>query len=123
MRPISHAVVLAVSLSASGGTLAQSSEPTRVTELNLVPLPTFEAPDPGSKRSNLNQKELAGQPPPWPILEVSDSGMYLVEFKSKRVWVLDSTVTVDAKASGSVLSPEIMNFSDQDLAGSRGFGE
>jgi len=123
MRGVTLAAASVLALSALGGALAQTAKPTRVTEFNMVPLPTFEAADPGSKRSDLDKAELAGQTLPWPILEVSDSGMYLVEFKSKRVWVLDSTVKVDAKATGSALAPEVMNFSDQDLAGSRGYGD
>jgi len=123
MRGVTLAAAVVLALSVFGGALAQSAKPTRVTDIDLVPLPTFEASDPGSKRSDLDEKELAGQPTPWPILEVSDSGMFLVEFKSRRVWVLDSTVKVDAKATGSALAPEAMNFSDQDLAGSRGYGD
>lgn len=123
MRGITLAAAVVLALSVFGGALAQSAKPTRVTDIKLVPLPTFEAADPGSKRSDLDQKELADQSPPWPILEVSDNGMYLVEFKSDRVWVLDTTVKVDTKATGSALAPEAMNFSDQDLAGSRGYGD
>ena len=123
MRGVTLAAVIALALSASGGVLAQSAKPTRITELNMVPLPTFAAADLGSQRSDLAEAELAGQPLPWAILEISDSGMYLVEFKSDRVWVLDSTVKVDAKATGSALAPEVMNFSDKDLAGSRGYGD
>ena len=122
MRGAILAAVL-LGLSAIGGALAQSAKPTRVTDFNMVPLPTFAAADLGSERSDLVEAELAGQALPWPILEVSDNGMYLVEFKSDRVWVLDSTVKVDAKATGSALAPEAMNFSDKDLAGSRGYGD
>ncbi len=122
MRGAILAAVL-LGLSAIGGALAQSAKPTRVTDFNMVPLPTFAAADLGSERSDIVEAELAGQALPWPILEVSDNGMYLVEFKSDRVWVLDSTVKVDAKATGSALAPEAMNFSDKDLAGSRGYGD
>lgn len=123
MRGIRLAAAVALALSASGGALAQSAKPTRITEFNMVPLPTFASADLGSERADLAEQTLAGQPLPWAILEVSDNGMYLVEFKSDRVWVLDSTVKVDAKATGSALAPEVMNFSDKDLAGSRGYGE
>ncbi len=122
MRGAILAAVL-LGLSAIGGALAQSAKPTRVTDFNMVPLPTFAAADLGSERSDIVEAELAGQALPWPILEVSDNGMYLGEFKSDRVWVLDSTVKVDAKATGSALAPEAMNFSDKDLAGSRGYGD
>ena len=122
MRGAILAAVL-LGLSAIGGALAQSAKPTRVTDFNMVPLPTFAAADLGSERSDIVEAELAGQALPWPILEVSDNGMYLVEFKSDRVWVLDSTVKVDAKATGSALAPEAMNFSDKDLAGSCGYGD
>ncbi len=122
MRGAILAAVL-LGLSAIGGALAQSAKPTRVTDFNMVPLPTFAAADLGSERSDIVEAELAGQALPWPILEVSDNGMYLVEFKSDRVWVLDSTVKVDAKATGSALAPEAMSFSDKDLAGSRGYGD
>ena len=106
-----------------GGALAQSAEPQEITEFLMVPLPIFAAADLGSTRKDLDEAELAGQPTPWPILEVSDSGMYLVEFKSERVWVLDSTVKVDAIATGTAFTPEAMNFNDKDLAGSRGYGD
>ena len=122
MRGAILAAVL-LGLSAIGGALAQSAKPTRVTDFNMVPLPTFAAADLGSERSDIVEAELAGQALPWPILEVSDNGMYLVEFKSDRVWVVDSTVKVDATAKASALVPEAMNFSDKDLAGSRGYGD
>lgn len=122
MRGVTLAIAVALALSASGA-LAQSAKPTRIIEFSLVPLPTFAAADLGSARSDLAEAELAGQPLPWAILEISDSGMYLVEFKRDRVWLLDSTVKVDAKATGSALAPEVMNFSDKDLAGSRGYGD
>jgi hypothetical protein len=121
-RSLLAAVVL-LGLSLPGGALAQSAEPKQIEEFLMVPLPTFAAADLGSARRDLDEAELAGQPTPWPILEVSDSGMYLVEFKSDRVWVLDSTVKVDAMASGSAFTPEAMNFNDKDLAGSRGYGD
>lgn len=123
MKRVTALAALLFALSAAGGALAQSTEPGQIKEVLLVPLPTFEAADPGSKRSDLDKSDLAAQPPPWPILEVSDSGMYLVELKSRRVWVLDTTVKVDAAATGSALAPEIMNFNDKDLAGSRGYGD
>jgi hypothetical protein len=118
-------VILAAALlglSVSGGVLAQTAEPTKITELKLVPLPTFEAADVESKRTDLDEAELAGQTFPWPILEASDNGMYLVEFKSKRVWVIDSTVKVDATAKASAFAPEPMNLADPDLASTRGYG-
>jgi hypothetical protein len=123
MRGVTLAIAVVLALSAYGGALAQTAKPTRITDIKLVPLPTFEAADPQSKRSDRDQAALAGQALPWPILEVSDNGMYLVEFKSDRVWVVDSTVKVDATAKASALVPEAMNFSDQDLAGSRGYGD
>ena len=89
MRGAILAAVL-LGLSAIGGALAQSAKPTRVTDFNMVLLPTFAAADLGSERSDIVEAELAGQALPWPILEVSDNGMYLVEFKSDHVWVVDS---------------------------------
>jgi len=123
MKGISLLVALLLALSASGGALAQAAEPTKIIEINLVPLPTFQKADVGSKRSDIGEGELADQTLPWSILEVSDNGMYLVEFKSRRVWVIDSTVKVDVTAKASAFAPESMGFSDQDLAGSRGYGD
>ena len=126
MKSVFLAAAVLLALSAAVGAQAQmasSAKPTEINHINLVPLPTFETADVGSKRSDLDETELAGQTLPWPILEVSENGMYLVEFKSRRVWVIDSTVKVDATAKASAFAPEAMNFSDKDLAGSRGYGD
>lgn len=123
MRRVTLAAAIALALSISGGALAQSAEPTEVNGFVMVPLPTFAAADLGSSRTDRDEAELAAQPLPWPILEVSDNGMYLVDFKSDRVWLLDTTVEVNTKATGSARAPEIMNFNDKDLAGSRGYGD
>jgi hypothetical protein len=121
MRNVILAAAL-LGLSVSGGALAQTAQPTTIIGLNLVPLPTFEAASVESKRSDLDESALAGQALPWSILEVSDNSMYLVEFKSKRVWVIDSTVKVDAKAKASAFAPEATNLADPDLASTRGYG-
>ena len=122
MKAVILVTAVLLALSVPGGALAQTAKPTKILELTLVPLPTFEAADIESKRSDLDESALAGQALPWSILEVSDNGMYLVEFKSKRVWVIDSTVKVDAKAKASAFAPEATNLADPDLASTRGYG-
>ena len=126
MKGVTIAVAVLLALSAAVGAQAQtasSAKPTEITKIKRMPLPIFEAADIGSLISQLDKKELAGMTLPWPILETSDNGMFLVEIKSQRVWVVDSTVKVDATAKASALVPEAMNFSDKDLAGSRGYGD
>lgn len=123
MRGVTFAAAVVLALWASARVPAQSDDPLKVEEFKMVPLPTFAAADPASERSDLDEQDLAGQELPWRILEVSGNGMYLVEFKSKRVWVIDSTVKVDTTAIGSAFAPEAMNFNDKDLAGSRGYGD
>jgi len=117
------AVVIAALATASGVRAQTSASPTAIVEIKLVPLPTFEAADVGSARSDLAKKDLAGLPLPWAILERSETGMYQIDIDGRRVWVLDSTVKVDAKATGSAFAPEAMGMSDKDLAGSRGYGD
>jgi hypothetical protein len=122
MRNVILGAAVLLALSASVGVLAQTAKPTKIIELKLVPLPTFEAADVESKRSDLDETALAAQTLPWPVLQVSDNDMYLVEFKSRRVWVLDSTVKVDTTAKASAFVPEPMNLADPDLASTRGYG-
>ena len=122
MRGFILIAAVALALSASGGALAQSAKPTRITEFNMVPLPTFEAANVESKRSDLDAAALAAQALPWSILEVSDNGMYLVEVQGERVWVVDTTVKVDVTAKASAFAPEPTNQADPGLASTRGYG-
>lgn len=122
MKAVILVAAVLLGLSVSGGALAQTAQPTEILEIKMVPLPTFEAADRQSARSDIAETELAGQALPWPILEVSDNGMYLTEFKSRRVWVIDSTVKVDTTAKASAFAPEAMNSADPDLATTRGYG-
>ncbi len=124
MRAITFVAAVVAAFAAAAGALAQTSaSPTAIVEIKLVPLPTFEAADVGSARSDLAKKELAGLPLPWTILDRSETGMYQIDLDGRRVWVLDSTVKVDARATGSAFAPEAMGMSDKDLAGSRGYGD
>lgn len=102
---------------------AQTAKPTEITKIQRDPLPIFETADTGTLIRQIKLSELPGPPPPWPILDQSDNGMYLIELDGQRVWVVDSTVKVDAMVSGSALTPSGMNFADPDLAGSRGYGD
>jgi len=122
MRGIILVTAVLLGLSVPDAALAQAPEPTQILEIKLVPLPTFEAADRQSARSDIAETELAGQALPWPILEVSDNGMYLTEFKSRRVWVIESTVKVDTAAKASAFTPEAMNSADPGLATTRGYG-
>lgn len=100
-----------------------SISPTQITEIKRVPLPIFKTADIDSLLEELSKKRVAKLRVPLPILEISDSGMYLVEIEGQRVWVVDSTVRVDATAKASEIAAEGMNFSDKDLAATRGYGD
>lgn len=119
-KSLAAAFVLAVSAGAS--TLAQAQDLTEVIKINMVPLPTFEAADTGSERRDLDAAAIAEQALPWEVLEMSANGMYLVELKGDRVWIIDSTVKINETATASPLVPEAVNMADPDLAGSRGYG-
>ncbi|HEX9770354.1 MAG TPA: hypothetical protein VGA50_14370 [Kiloniellales bacterium] len=122
--PVTLAIfLLALSVVATGQVkTASAADPTAITKIKMTPLPIFESADAGTLIKQIEDSELAGLPLPWPILDASDNGMYLIEIEGQRVWVIDSTVKVDAMATGSAFAPEAMNFPDKDLAGSRGYG-
>jgi hypothetical protein len=121
---IAFAVLLTLSVVATGLTKTTSAaDATAITKIKRTPLPIFEAADTGTLIRQIEASELAGLTLPWPILDESDNGMYLTEIEGKRVWIIDSTVKVDAVATGSAFAPEAVNFPDNDLAGSRGYGD
>jgi hypothetical protein len=113
--------LLALSLIATAQ--AQSAQPTEIIKIRRQPLPIFETADIGSLIREIDKSELAGLTLPWPILDQSENGMYLVEIEGQQVWIVDSTVKVDTTAIGSVSTGGAMNFADPDLAGSRGYGD
>lgn len=126
MKGVALAIVVLLALSgmAIGHVkTALAADPTAVTKIKRTPLPIFEAADTGTLIRQIEDSELAGLPLPWPILDESDNGMYLIQIGGQRVWVVESTVKVDVTASGSAFAPEAMNFPDKDLAGSRGYGD
>ncbi len=122
MKAVILVTAVLLALSVPGGALAQTAKPTKILELKMVPLPTFEAADVESKRTDLDETALAAQALPWLILQASDNGMYLVEVKGERVWVIDTTVKVDVTAKASAFAPEATNLADPDLASTRGYG-
>lgn len=123
MKGLTFAAALLFSLSLAASSRAQTAQPTEIIKIKREPLPIFETADTATMIRQIEGSELAGLPLPWPILDASDNGMYLIEIQGERVWIVNSTVKVDTMATGSALAPDGMNFADPDLAGSRGYGD